>query len=401
MTNQRAATNRAALAFRTSFLFSALGYEFLFFIMTLRVYAITGRAVTVGIFTALTFLPKLLSSLFGAVVDSVGPRRVLMLAAGAVAAVTTVLGYIDAVAFLYGAWFVLSCLFMLIGNARTVLVSESASAGGSVRNNALVLGFLTGARFFAPLTAGFFVRSAGPRFLIFGAAAMYAACAVSAAFSARNDGRIPAAKQEGTTPSALREGFASIWRSEELRTMAGIGVLWRLFLGMQTSLLVVYITKALGRTVADYGLAMAVVAAGSLTGSLAGPIALKTLKPKVLAGLGLGAHFLCFAALGFIGDYAAALAALGVGHCALYAAVVVVHVKRDRSAKPQQRGKIYGAVTAILTPPAIVSMIVGSALADRYGVGPVFAASGAAATVCFGFICAAWARRRKEPCSIA
>jgi predicted MFS family arabinose efflux permease len=183
--------------------------------------------------------------------------------------------------------------------------------------------------------------------------------------------------------------------------MAGIGILWRLFLGMQASLLVVYVTKVLGRSVADYGLAMAVVAVGSLAGSLAGPLALKALRPKYLAGAGICAHFLCFASLGVIVDYPAALASLGFGHCALYAAVVAVHSKRDHSTEPQQRGRVYGAVTAILTPPAIISMIVGAALADRYGVAPVFTASGAAATLGFCLICAAWARRKEESCSIA
>ncbi len=33
-------------AFRAAFLLSAFGYEFLFFIMTTRVYSITGKAVS-------------------------------------------------------------------------------------------------------------------------------------------------------------------------------------------------------------------------------------------------------------------------------------------------------------------------------------------------------------------
>ena len=49
------------VAFCLAFLLSAFGYEFLFFIMTIRVYGLTNKAMQVGIFAALTFFPKIFS----------------------------------------------------------------------------------------------------------------------------------------------------------------------------------------------------------------------------------------------------------------------------------------------------------------------------------------------------
>lgn len=379
-------------AFRAAFLLSAFGYEFLFFVMTLRVYDITGRAINVGIFAALTFLPKMLAPLYGALVDRFGARSLLTFAAGCVAILVPCLGFASGIVLLYGLWFVLSALFMLIGNARMVLMAEMAGPGGFARANSLVLAFITSARFLAPLLAGLFARGIGPRPLVIAAAALYALSGVSAALIGRVGRSEPASPKTDRGFSSYREGFVRIWRSRELKAMTVICVLWRLFLGMQASLLVVYITKGLGRSSADYGFAMAVIAIGGLAGSLAGPFVLKRARLGYIAGAGLGLHFLCFAALGAIGEYPWALAALGIGHFALYAAVVALHSKRDAVTEPSQRGRIFGANTAALTPAAVVSMVVGGALADRYGVAPVFMASGLAAVIGLGLVCAAWAR---------
>jgi MFS family permease len=388
------------MAFRAAFLSSAFGYEFLFFIMTLRVYAITGRAVSVGFFTALTFIPKMLSPLYGVLVDVMGARKVLIYAAWTAAALTLCLGLSDGIGFLYGVWFFLSALFMLIGNARTVVMTETAQALGAVRSNSIVLAFLTAARLFAPLSAGFLSQAAGYEALILISGGIYALCAASSVFIARPEhgGGEPA--RADRTFSAFLDGFALVRASKGLRTMAGIGVLWRLFLGMQASLLVVYVTDFLGRSVSDYALATAVIAAGGLAGSLVGPPALKVLRPRHLAGAGICLHFLCFAALGLIPDYPSALAALGFGHFALYAAVVALHSKRDASTRQPHRGRVYGAVTAMLTPPAVISMVAGGALADRYGVALVMATSGIAAVAGFCLICATWVRGNGATASV-
>ena len=69
---------RERSAFGTAFFLSAFGYEVLFFCMTLRVYDISRKAIEVGVFTAITLLPKLISPACGVLVDRLGARRTLI-----------------------------------------------------------------------------------------------------------------------------------------------------------------------------------------------------------------------------------------------------------------------------------------------------------------------------------
>lgn len=52
------------------------------------------------------------------------------------------------------------------------------------------------------------------------------------------------------------------------------------------------------------------------------------------------------------------------------------HTIRDTAVKAEMRGGVMGSITAIVAPPAIVSMIAGSYLAERYGVQNVLVVAG-------------------------
>jgi hypothetical protein len=54
----------------------------------------------------------------------------------------------------------------------------------------------------------------------------------------------------------------------------------------------------------------------------------------------------------------------------------------------------------MLTPPAVISMVAGGALADRYGVALVMATSGIAAVAGFCLICATWVRGNGATASV-
>jgi len=58
-----------AVTFGLAFLLSAFGYEFMVFVMTVHIYDLTGSAMNVGLFTALTFLPRLFSPYCGSLAD--------------------------------------------------------------------------------------------------------------------------------------------------------------------------------------------------------------------------------------------------------------------------------------------------------------------------------------------
>ena len=141
--------------------------------------------------------------------------------------------------------------------------------------------------------------------------------------------------------------------------------MWRLFLGIQAGILVVYVMKNLRGSSPWYGIAMAVVALGSLVGSVAGPYAIRRFRLGSIALTGLALNFLAFVLLATIGDFHFAVVVLGVAYLVIYVALVALHTFRDRGTDPAVRGKVYGSITSILTPPAMISMILeGSSRID-------------------------------------
>lgn len=366
---------RERSAFGTAFFLSAFGYEVLFFCMTLRVYDISHKAVDVGIFTAITFLPKLVSPIGGAVIDRIGSKRSLVGAALLTALLSAALPWVDGLGPLYSLWFLLSVLFMLQGNARTVLMTQVAtSSTGYIGGNALAFSLLNGARLAAPFSAGLLSRSIGVSGLTSLAAAGYLACAASSVFLVA--GKPSPDRAKGGSGQSLGEGFSSIWRSGELRLLVGLSSIRNFFLGFMPSLLVVLITGRLGRTGADYGIALTAAALGSLGGSLAGPTMTRFLPQQRVFELGLGLHFLSFALLGLVTSYAGAVALLVAGSFALYAAAIVVHARRDAATEVGSRGRVYGSNTTLQTLPSLLSMLAAGVLADRFGVAPLFLVSG-------------------------
>lgn len=166
----------------------------------------------------------------------------------------------------------------------------------------------------------------------------------------------------------LKEGFEQIRQDANLKFLTCIASLWRLFLGLQLSLFVVYITSYLAQNNSKYGLFMTTIALGSIFGSLVRPLIIKRLKATTLSIWGLSIHYCTFAALGLINNYYTALITAFVSYAAFYIALVGLHSLRDRSTIPASRGRVYGLVTMILAVFAIISMLAGGYLANAIGV---------------------------------
>lgn len=76
--------SRNILVFYSAYLLTAFGYEFIFFIMTLNIYDLSKNALNIGIFTTLTFIPRLFSPLMGGVADKIGKSKCLVFSAAVV-----------------------------------------------------------------------------------------------------------------------------------------------------------------------------------------------------------------------------------------------------------------------------------------------------------------------------
>lgn len=125
---QTSKTNIAT--FFSAYILSAFGYEFVFFLMTIYVYDKTHSALNVGVFAALTFIPRLFAPFYGVAVDRYGRTAVLGAAAAATALLIAPMGYSPGLVWIYAMWLLISIMLTVIMTARTALMTEIMAGAG-------------------------------------------------------------------------------------------------------------------------------------------------------------------------------------------------------------------------------------------------------------------------------
>ena len=120
------------------------------FVMTVHIYDLTGSAMNVGLFTALTFLPRLFSPYYGSIADRYPRGRIF-----SVATIGIALGvFLDAgrkgIAWTYTIWFFVSILLMTVMNVRPAIMTEILPKDNYLHGNAIMLVSLNAARPAAP-----------------------------------------------------------------------------------------------------------------------------------------------------------------------------------------------------------------------------------------------------------
>jgi MFS family permease len=368
----------AIASFSAAHLASAFGYEFLTFVMTVRIYEMTGQAMDVGIFVALSFVPRLLSPLYGSLTDRFSRKFLFCLTALTLAGAVMMLGRQTGLAAVYAIWFVIAILAMIILNVRNAIMMDVMTDGRYSRGNAVMLVSLNAARLVAPVAGGVIAARWSATAVLSVAACAYGVAAAMA-FATRLPERTPGAPARSGLWSDWRQGLVVIWHTAELRLLAAVVVIWRLCLGFQASVLVVYVAQGFGRGAFEFGVMTAASAIGSILGSVAGPALTRMAGIRTIMIAGVGLHFILVGVLGVIDDFALAVFDLGAANLLLYAAAVAVHCVRDTVTPDGCRGRVYGCITAITAAPALLSMLAGGWLADIVGVRALFIGGAAAA----------------------
>ena len=93
--------------------------------------------------------------------------------------------------------------------------------------------------------------------------------------------------------------------------------------------------------------------------------------------IGIGSAVL----LGITRSFDATLVLVTISFACFYATIVSTHSPRDQATPIEYRGRVYGSITGILTPAALVSFLVGSYLAGVVGVEKVLIGAGGLALV--------------------
>lgn len=366
---------RNIINFITVFILSAFGYEFLFFILLLFVFNLTKKPFDVGIFTAITFFPSLFSPFFGTLADKFNRKKLFAVGALLIALLIFILAFINNIIYLYIMWFFLSCFFRLIVNARTTVMTEILSYDNFLWGNSIVLISLNLSKLLAPLAGGFLSKIIGIKILLFISSGIYLSASFLSLFiiiSYKNKNL-----EKAFNPIVhIIEGFKYIKNNNSLKFLTITGIFWKIFLGLQVSLFIVYVKSSLSMGDAEFGIFMSIIGFGSIIGSIFGPMLFKKFDYHRLIIIGLIIHSLSFTLLGLINNYNLALIVVSSSFAIFYFTVVGLHSLRDNSINSDFRGRVYGSVSAILTIPGIVSMLIGSWLSGIYGVNLVFIFTG-------------------------
>ncbi len=367
--------------FWSAFALSALGYEITFFAMTLVVFNRTRSPFDVGLFTALTIAPKLLAPIFGMVSARIGGRNGLSAACGITGVLIACVGVVRDTPMIFILWVLISCLFVFISIVRTTLMVDLTGSQKNQKGNATVLLTLNGARIVVPILGGIASLALPPQlfFALIGLVYLVAMCLAWASIPAST---VRMHEGENRLIVPFFRGAREIARHPDLLFLAVITILRQVFLGVQTSLFIVYVKSFLRLGDVHYGYFMAAISAGSIVGSLVGSRWKSAGQRRVLLAVGLGLHFLSFAVLGYVRSLGGAIALMGASFAVFYATLVSLHSLRDQSTPSEVRGVVYGTVTAAGVLPGVISMLVGSFMIRTMGIGSVLAACGACATGC-------------------
>lgn len=371
------------LLFFSAFLLSAFGYEFLYFVMTVHIYDLTRSALNVGIFTALTFIPKLFSSVMGGIADKIGKEKSLAISAVLTGVLLFFMANVSDMAVFQVIWFLASICFTVIVNARGTLMAEVVSSEQYASGNAVSLTLLNSAKLLGPLIGGLIIMTQSIQLLLYVTGAVYLLVALFA-LAIRVENRAASAKPGFL--ANVKKGFQFMLEHKVFGLITSIAFFWRLFLGLQLSLFVIYVKSYLNCTSEQYGFFVTLVGAGSIVGSLLGPYAAARVKPVRLIAGGLSLHYASFVLLGFCRNYTLSLVIVFVSYVIFYMALVTLHSVRDRITPFEIRASAYGTTTAILTPAAIVSTLAGGFLTDHLGVSHVLLFAGLAALLSLAVI---------------
>jgi DHA3 family macrolide efflux protein-like MFS transporter len=373
--------SRNVVIFCLAYLLSAFGYEFMVFVMTVHIYDLTGSALNVGLFTALTFLPRLLSPYYGSLSDRYPRGRIFSVAAMGIALGIFLVAGSSGIAWTYTIWFFISILLMTIMNVRPAIMTEILPKDNYLHGNSIMLISLNAARLAAPMIGGLVALKWNITLLLHLTAVVYVVAALLGLATRLAPPAQRASRSADSVLTHMREGARYLLANRDLRYLGTVAFLWRLCLGCQLPLFVVYVKQFLGRGSDGYGIFMTMAGVGSVMGSVMGPRLAATFDRRKLILWGLAAHYLTFACLGISRSFPVSLALVTISFAFFYTTIVSTHSLRDQATPIEYRGRVYGCITGILTPAALVSFLVGSYLAGVVGVEKVLIGAGGLALV--------------------
>jgi MFS family permease len=330
---------------------------------------LSGRALPVGIATALQFLPVLLFGFWaGLAADRLDKRRLLVAAQTTMGALAIVLGVLTVTGsvrlwMVYVLAFLLGCGMTVDMPARQAFVVEMVGPDKLVNAVSLNSAMFNSARVVGPAAAGVLIATLGiaPAFFVNGISYL----AVIAALLLMDPSRLQPATPAPRGRGQVREGIRYVWATPVLRsTLLLVAVVGTLSLNSRV-VLPLLARFTYNGDASLYGTLASVMAVGSVVGALGvARRARPTRRLQLGAAAAFGVSALLAAVAPSVGTELVALCLLGGTSIAFLS---TANSTLQLSASGEMRGRVmalYGLLFLGTTP--LGSLLVGW-LAERYG----------------------------------
>ena len=367
------------LAYWLAYTLSAIGFELIFFVLTVALFDFTKTALSMGAFAAIfMFCLVVFGPLAGICIDRWERKKIFIACNVLLAVLGFSLRYLQGVFWFYLLWFFASLLFTFLRPVRVALITNLFPREDYVKANSAFMTSLNLSKIGGPLIGGFLILSLPMEwavnvvvlFFILSSVFVSASHFAPPFLGDSKEGRTKWKWQDFTT------GVSYILTHRELTFYVVIGFFWRLFLASQLPLYIVYIKNYLGGGTHEYSLFMTILALGGACGSfMAGGIENLWSRKTMIYG-GLGASYVFFALLAISKNFTFALLLIGLSNLSFYIAHVAMHSHIQQLIPDQIRGKVFASSPILLIPIGLLSILIATPLADRVGVEWVFLFSG-------------------------
>jgi len=262
---------RNARLFFSGLLVSNVGTWLHLTAMSLLVYRMTGEATSVGLSIAFQFLPVLLLGAWaGSIADAVDRRKMAIVTQSGLAAQALLLGVLDLTGvvnlpLVYGMSLVLGVVNAFDNPARRALVTELVEADDIPNATSLNTAVMTGSRIIGPALAAALVSLIGTGWCFIINGVSFAAIIFSLLALRRSEMFPMPRRAKGGQP--VRDALRFVMGRRDMVVLFGVLVIVSTFSFNQTVALPKLADHKWGGDTA-FGLVLAVMSVGSLTGSL-------------------------------------------------------------------------------------------------------------------------------------
>lgn len=358
---------------------------------------LTDSPLRLGLVATLQFTPILLLSVVGGVLADRLPKRRLLLSTqsvmGAQALTLALLVFTGRVQYWHVA--VLAAVYGLANAldnpARQAFVAEMVGRADLPNAIALNSAIFNSARIVGPALAGLAIARWGTA-IAFAVNALTFVAVITALLALRTEGR-PRARDGRRMGSEIAEGVAYALRTPRILLVLGLVLAVSVFLFNNNVMVPLLARRGLGLDANGFGLLMAALGLGAVTGALtlAGGLGRPSVLSLVLPAMVLAVATITLSLVSRFGVAAALLAVMGFCGIRVMAGANTSH---QLTVPDELRGRIMGLHMLVFAGMSPFGAFLLGALAERFGIRTTLAVTGSCGLAAIAGLALWWRARR-------